>query len=311
MAGFEGGHIDLPRAAAGGLAAGCFAVFTCSPDDRDYDSGAYFAAVDQRLALKEALAQVALLQRLERDSGGSFRVARSVAELDGEGLAAVLHLEGAEPIGLELDELEVLVAAGMRSLGLVWSRPNVFATGVPFEYPGSPDQGPGLTDLGSALVRACAELRVVVDVSHLNAAGFWDVAALSEAPLVASHCGAHALSPSPRNLTDDQLRAIGERGGIVGINFHVGFLRADCEDDPDTPVARIAEHAAHVAEVAGVGAVGLGSDFDGATMPRELGDVSGLPRVLDALRDAGFSEDDVAAIAWDNWIRVLRETWKS
>ena len=283
-------------------------MFTCSPEEDAYDSGAYFAAVDRGLALKEALGQVALLQRLERT--GELRVVRDVADVDGAGLAAVLHLEGAEPIGPELDELEVLVAAGMRSLGLVWSRPNAFATGVPFEYPGSPDQGPGLTDLGRALVRACGELRVVVDVSHLNAAGFWDVASLSEAPLVASHCGAHALSPSPRNLTDDQLRAIGESGGIVGINFHVGFLRADCEDDPDTPVALIAEHAAHVAGVAGVGAVALGSDFDGATMPRELGDVAGLPRVLEALRDAGFTEDDVAAIAWGNWIRVLGETWK-
>jgi membrane dipeptidase len=197
----------------------------------------------------------------------------------------------------------------MRSLGLVWSRPNAFATGVPFEAPGSPDQGPGLTELGRALVRACNSLGVVVDVSHLNARGFWDVAALSEAPLVASHCGAHALSPSPRNLTDDQLRAIGESGGIVGINFHVGFLRADCAEDADTPVARIAEHAAHVAEMAGVGAVGLGSDFDGATMPAELGDVAGLPRVLGAMRDAGFSEEEVAAIAWGNWVRVLRETW--
>jgi membrane dipeptidase len=288
------------------LAAGFFAVFTCGPPDHDAE---YFFRVDQRRALKEALAQVALLLRLER--AGELHVVRSVSDLDGGGLAAILHVEGAEPIRPDLDELEVLVAAGMRSLGLVWSRPNAFATGVPFEYPGSPDQGPGLTDRGRALVRACAELGVVVDVSHLNARGFWDVAALSEAPLVASHCGAHALSPSPRNLLDDQLRAIGESGGIVGINFHVGFLRADCEDDPDTPVALIARHAAHVAEVAGVGAVGLGSDFDGATMPAELGDVAGLPRVLAALRDAGFSEADVRAIAWDNWVRVLGETWKS
>ena len=307
MTGDGEGHIDVPRAAAGGLTAGCFAVFTCSPDEDAYDSGAYFAAVDQRRALKEALAQVALLWRLER--GGAVRVARSAAELDGSGLCAVLHVEGAEPIAEGLDELEVLIAAGLRSLGLVWSRPNAFASGVPFGRAGSPHQGPGLTDLGRALVRACRELGVVVDVSHLNARGFWDVVALSEAPVVASHCSAHALSPSPRNLLDDQLRAIGESDGIVGINFHVGFLRADCEEDPDTPVALIARHAAHVAEVAGVGAVGLGSDFDGATMPRELADAAGLPRVIDELRAVGFSDDEVEAIAWGNWLRVLRETW--
>ena len=160
-------------------------------------------------------------------------------------------LEGAEPIGTGLDELLVLHAAGLRSLGLVWSRPNAFATGVPFGFPGSPDQGPGLTDAGRALVRACGELGILVDVSHLNAKGFWEVAELGAGPLVASHSGAHALCASPRNLTDDQLRAIGERDGLVGINFHVGFLRADGSEDADTPLERIAEHAAYVAEVAG------------------------------------------------------------
>jgi membrane dipeptidase len=309
LTGDGAGHIDVPRAQRGGFAGGCFAVFPCSPDEASYDSGAYFAAVDQRRALTEALAQVALLGRLERGSGGALRVARGVGDLDGEAIAIVLHLEGAEPFGAELDELEVLYAAGMRSLGLVWSRPNAFATGVPFGFPGSPDQGPGLTDAGRALVRACGELRILLDLSHLNARGFWDVASLSEAPLVASHCGAHALCPSPRNLSDDQLRAIGASGGLVGINFHVGFLRADGADDADTPLAAIAEHAAHVASVAGIDAVALGSDFDGATMPAELGDVAGLPRVLEALRAAGFDDGEVERIAWRNWHRVVEATW--
>jgi membrane dipeptidase len=309
LAGDGEGHIDLPRAMRAGLAGGCFAVFTRSPPEAAYASGAYYAPVDQARALPEALAQVALLLRLERESGGRLHVARTAADLDGAGVAAVLHLEGAEPIGPGLDELDVLHAAGMRSLGLVWSRPNAFATGVPFGFPGSPDQGPGLTDRGRALVRACGELRIVVDVSHLNARGFWDVAELSAAPLVASHSGAHALSASPRNLTDDQLRAIGERDGLVGINFHVGFLRADGAEDADTPLSAIAGHAAHVAEVAGVGCVGLGSDFDGAMMPAALGDVAGLPALLGALRDAGFSDEEVEGIAFGNWRRVLEATW--
>ena len=204
----------------------------------------------------------------------------------------------------------MLVAAGMRSLGLVWSGRTRSRPACRSSFRVA-DRGPGLSVLGSALVRACSELGVIVDVSHLNARGFWDVAALTEAPLVASHGRAHALSPSPRNLADDQLRAIGESGGIVGINFHVGFLRADCADDADTPVARIAEHAAHVAEVAGVVAVGLAPtstahDAEGAG--RRDG---AARRALAALGAVGFSEDDVAAIAWDNWIRVLRQTWTS
>jgi membrane dipeptidase len=303
------GHLDLPRARQAGLRGGCFAVYTCEPGEADYESGAYFAPVDHTRALSEALAQAAFLLRLEAASDGALRVARTAADLDGEAFAAVLHLEGAEPIGPRLDELEVLHAAGMRSLGLVWSRPNAFATGVPFGFPGSPDQGPGLTPAGRALVRACGELGVLVDVSHLNERGFWDVADLSDVPLVASHSGAHVLCASPRNLTDAQLRAIGERQGIVGINFHVGFLRADGADDADTPLALIVEHALHVAQVAGPACVGLGSDFDGATMPAALGDVTGLPALFEALRDAGFTEAELEGIAWGNWRRVLGATW--
>ena len=310
LAGDGAGHLDLPRAGRGGLAGGCFAVFTCRPEDADYESGAYYGPADQRRALAEALAQVALLLRLERGSAGALRVVRSAADLDGGGLAAVLNVEGAEPIRPALAELEVLHAAGLRSLGLTWSRPNAFATGVPFEFPGTPDQGPGLSAAGRELVRACGELRILIDLSHLNARGFWDVAELSAAPRVASHSGAHALCPSPRNLTDDQLRAIGASGGVVGINFHVGFVRADGKDDADTPLSAVAAHAAHVAAVAGVDAVALGSDFDGATMPAALGDVTGLPALLDALRSAGFGDGDVEKIAWTNWRRVLAATWR-
>ena len=311
LAGDGAGHLDVPRATAGGLAGGCFAVFTCSPPEEAYEDGAYFAAAPHGAAWREAMVQIGLLLRMERDSGGGVRIARRAADLDGPGLVAVLHLEGAEPIGPRLEELELLHAAGMRSLGLTWSRPNAFATGVPFAFPGTPDQGPGLTAAGRELVRACNALGILVDVAHLNARGFWDVHELQDGgpPLVASHAGAHVLCPSPRNLTDDQLRAVGESGGLVGINFHTGFLRADGADDPDTPRDLIVAHAAHVAEVAGVDAVALGSDFDGATMPAELGDASGLPGLLEALRAAGFGEVELAKLAHGNWRRVLEATW--
>jgi membrane dipeptidase len=249
---------------------------------------------------------VARLRRLER--AGALRLVRAAAELDAQdgALAAVPHIEGAEPIGAGLDELEVLHGAGLRSVGLTWSRPNRFATGVPFEFPGSPDQGPGLTGDGRALVTACAQLGVLVDCAHLNARGFWDVAELTDGPFVVSHANAHRLCASPRNLTDEQLRAVGERGGVVGLNFHVGFVRADGEDDQtDTPLEQLAAHAAHIAEHAGVDALALGSDFDGATMPAQLADASRLPALLDALRAAGFGEQELGKVAWGNWRRVL------
>ena len=160
-------------------------------------------------------------------------------------------------------------------------------------------------------MRRCAELGILIDVSHLNEAGFWDVATLDVGPVVASHSGVHKLCPTSRNLLDSQLDAIGSSGGLVGIVFAVPFLRADFADDPDTPLSLIAEHARYVADRIGVAHVALGSDYDGATIPAPLGDVAGTPKLLAALGDAGFSEAEVAEIAWDNWRRVLGAWWRS
>jgi len=232
------------------------------------------------------------------------------AALDGDSPpAAVLHLEGAEAIDPGLDALAHWHAAGLRSVGPVWSRANAFATGVQFAFPASPDIGPGLTEPGMRLVRACVELGILVDLSHLNEAGFWDVARLEPGPLVASHSGAHAICAASRNLTDAQLDAIGASGGLVGIVFATVFLRPDFADDADTPIQLIAEHARYVADRIGFEHVALGSDFDGATIPGELGDVAGLPKVLAALAEAGFDDAEIAAICWHNWRRVLDAWW--
>jgi membrane dipeptidase len=180
---------------------------------------------------------------------------------------------------------------------------------VPFRFPSTPDTGEGLTAAGRALITRCNVLGIAVDVSHLNARGFWDVAEITDAPIIASHCGAHALAPASRNLTDDQLDAIGASGGIVGIPYIVDFLRADGALDRSTPLSTVVAHVRHVAERIGVGHVGFGSDFDGGDIPEELGDVAGLPRLLNALGDGGFTSEEIAAIAWGNWRRVLAATW--
>ncbi len=314
------GHLDLPRMREGGLRGAIFAV--CAPsDDQDWEPVArddeviefeLAAEVPYRDASAFALAAAGRLLALER--AGHVRIARSASDLDaarddGGPPAAVLHLEGAEAIDPDLESLELWYAAGLRSLGPVWSRPNRFAHGVPFISPSSPDTGPGLTAAGSALVRRCVDIGILVDLSHLNEAGFWDIARLDPGPLVASHSAAHALCASSRNLTDRQLDAVGASGGIVGIVFASRFLRADFADEPDTPLELIVRHASYVAERIGVAHVALGSDFDGATIPVPLGDAAGVPRLLGALARAGFSDDEVAAIAWGNWRRVLGAWW--
>ena len=270
-------------------------------------------AVDIAEAQRVTFAMAALLYRIERESDGRVRVCRTASDIerclaDGA-LAAVLHIEGAEAIDANFELLDVLAAAGLRSLGPVWSRPNAFGHGVPFRCPSSPDTGPGLTDLGKALIGACNGLRILIDLSHLNERGFWDVAEISDAPLVATHSNAHAISPHSRNLTDRQLRAIGETGGLVGVNFGTSFLRPDGRHDRDTPVDLIVTHIAHMLDHAGEDHVGIGSDFDGTMIPAELGNAAGLQVLVAAMRQRGFDKPLIEKVCFRNWLRVLQRTW--
>ncbi len=319
------GHIDLPRAREGGFAGGLFSIYVAADPQAAPPAGPVLGEHDGAevrfprplelsFAQRESLAELGVLFRLQRDSAGALRVVRSMSELehaltDGS-IAAVIHFEGAEAIDPRLEALDVFHAMGLRSLGPVWSRPNDFGEGVPYLFPHSPDTGPGLTDLGKALVRACNELGILVDVSHLNEQGFWDIARLSQAPLVATHSNAHALVPTPRNLTDRQLDAIRDSGGIVGVNFALQFLRVDGRQDPDTPIERIVEQFQYLAERMCVDHVGFGADLDGAQIPSAVGDVAGLAVVVSALREAGFDEESLVKIGHLNWLRVLSQTWK-
>jgi len=317
------GHIDLPRAREGGFGGGFFACYVPNSEVDGWneeealtvtDDG-YEVSVAPRLdpnyARYFADELVAGLFRLQ--SEGGLRVVRTAEDLERclrEGIvAAILHFEGAENLGPDPGALEELYEAGLRSLGLVWSRPNAYAHGVPFRFPSSPDTGPGLTGAGKELVRECNRLGVLIDLSHINERGFWDVADLSEAPLVATHSNAHVLCPASRNLTDGQLDAIRDSGGMVGVNFAVGFLREDGGESVDTPLETVVRHVDYLVGRVGIEGVGFGSDFDGAKVPKDLGDVSGLPRLLDALRSVGYDEPALEKLAHRNWVRVLRTTW--
>ena len=316
------GHLDLPRARKGGFAGGLFAVFVPSrelePDRYEIMRESQYdvplpAETELTYSQGFALQLMSLLLRIARASEGTVRVCRSAADIRDANaagaLAAVLHIEGAEPIDRDFKVLEVLHAAGLRSLGPVWSRPNIFGHGVPFRFPSSPDTGSGLTDEGKALVKACNELKIVIDLSHLNEQGFWDVARLSDAPLVASHSNAHAVSPHARNLTDGQLEAIRDSGGLVGINFAASFLRADGRMLAETGLEDVIRHADHLIRVLGVDGVGLGSDFDGAVVPEEIGDAAGLPRLVRAFRNAGYDDETLQKLCYGNWLRVLERSW--
>jgi membrane dipeptidase len=334
----DGGHIDLPRAREGGLGGGFFAVFVRDPDvieeatapvaaSEDGDKESTISGIAQRYsdptrlpppmsleyAQREAMQATARLFRLERESNGAAKIVRTTSELrqclENGTFAMELHFEGAEAIDPEFDALEVFYQAGLRSLGITWSRPNRFAFGVPFQFPASPDTGPGLTDLGKALVRACNQLRVMIDLSHLNEKGFWDVAAISDAPLVATHSNAHAICASTRNLTDRQLDAIRDSDGLVGLNYNCGFLHPEGSNASELDLGIMVDHLDYLIARLGDDKVGLGSDFDGATMPVGIRDVSLQQNLIEAMRGRGYDDATIRKVAYENWLRVLEKTW--
>lgn len=314
----DGGHLDLPRMREGGIAAGFFAIFVPDHDDpRDprarvvpTDDG-WSVPFDEPLSFERASSVADELAEIAaRDLALVLTIADLERCLDGGGPGAILHLEGAEPIESGLGNLDGWVERGMRSLGLVWSRPNAFGCGVPFRYPGTPDVGPGLTPAGRSLVRACNERGVMLDLAHLNERGFFDVAALSDAPLVVSHSAAHALAPMPRSLTDAELDAIGDSGGLVGVVFDTVMTRSDGELAVDTPVDVIVSHIDYIAERIGLDHVALGSDFDGCFPPAVLDDASKMQTVFAALAARGWPDEDLRALGHGNWLRVLRATWR-
>jgi len=313
------GHIDLPRSRKGGLAGGVCAIYIPSgehielgkPDANGHYETPLSSPLERSPSLDIALEMAAIALRLE--AAGGWKLCRNGRELDetlnSDTFAAVLHMEGCEAIDADLVALEVFYAAGLRSLGPVWSRNNVFAHGVPFAYPMSPDTGPGLTDAGKRLVKACNTKGILIDLAHITEKGFWDVAELSDQPLVASHSNAHALTPVARNLTDRQLDAIRERKGLAGLNYATTMLRADGKEDANTPLTDVVRHVDYMVERMGIDCVALGSDYDGATIPAEIGDAAGTQNLVDALRKAGYGEKELEKLCRDNWVRVLKQAW--
>ncbi|SMX43723.1 dipeptidase [Maliponia aquimaris] len=314
------GHMDLKRMKRAGFAGGLFAIFVPPvsggkpPDFKALMANPPYdlpmpPQMDHATAQPAALTMAGLLHWMARAAPDDFALCRSSAHIraamDSGRIAGVMHMEGAEAIGPDLDALYLFHDMGLRSLGPVWSRPTLFGHGVPMAFPGSPDIGPGLTERGKDLVRLCNALRIVIDLSHMNEAGFDDVARLSTAPLVATHSNAHALCPTPRNLTDRQLHAIRDSGGMVGLNYASFYLNANGTAATDTGWDTILRHMDHLVETLGEGHVGLGSDFDGCVLPDLIGDVTGVPALLEAMRAHGYGDALITRIARDNWLDCL------
>ena len=322
------GQLDLPRARIGGLGGGVCAIFTPAPAgsvDRDLFkettrtsegySVKYASAIEHDYARDYTLAVLGLAEEITAAGNGRVAITCDAfdleQQLEDEVFSMVLGIEGAAAVSPDLSDLQEYYDRGIRVLNPVWSRPNAFGYGVPFSFPRSPDTGPGLTAAGKELVAACNDLGILIDLAHLNEKGFWDTAELSTAPLVTSHTAVHAICPATRNITDEQIKAIGRSGGLIGIYYMPGGIRPDGKHDRDTRLINIRRHIDHIVDLIGINHVALGSDFDGATMPFGLADAAALPHLMQVLEDAGYDEDDLAKISHENWLRVFRATWRS
>ncbi|NRB34700.1 MAG: dipeptidase [Rhodobacteraceae bacterium] len=318
VAAFAGrdGHINAASAHTGGLAGGLFAIYApASRKPFDFalipngvQSMPLPAALEPTAALRAAIGQAGIAAQLQ--AAGRIALATDAASLraafDAEPIACILHLEGADCIDPDLLALEALYAMGLRSLGPVWSRPTIFGEGVPFNFNSTGDTGEGLTQAGQRLARRCLEMGIMLDTSHITMRGFWDIADLG-APVVATHSNAHAICPSARNLTDEQLRCIGATGGMVGLNFEPGFLS---EVGWKTGVATLDDalrQLDHMIAVAGEDHVGLGSDFDGARLPQGMDGAQDLPVLTQAMQQAGYGPKLITKLCHGNWLRFLTD----
>jgi membrane dipeptidase len=290
------GHVDLPRLKQGQISAMMCAVFVRNDDLPHH-------------ALIQTLRMVDRLRRIVDQSEGQVRLVETLDDLDScqkDGVfGAILHYEGAEAIDPEFAVLRLSYALGLRSLGLTWSRSNIFSEGV-----GEHNRERGLTYLGKELVRKCNDLGVLVDVSHLNVAGFWDVLETSKVPIVASHSNARAICDHERNLYDDQIRALARNGGLMGINFARQFLVEGAREPEDVSLDQMIDHVDHIVNLVGIDHVALGSDYDGAGMPAALYDAAQTPILIDALRKRGYDDESIQKFGRDNWVRVLGQVWK-
>ncbi len=258
-------------------------------------------------AFQRGQAQVDYYQRLHER--GEVTLLRTRADLEAvlagqaprPGLA--LLMEGADPLRTPAD-LALFHAAGLHIVGLSWKRTR-YAGGT-----GAP--GP-LTDLGRALLREMARLDVVLDISHLAEEAFWQAMDLFPGRVIASHANCRAFVSTDRQLSDAMIHAIAERDGVIGLVCYNKFIRSATE----TPVTLtdLVRHADHIAQLVGVNHVGIGSDLDGGigreVIPQGMDSVADLPRIADALADAGFDAPAIAAIMGENWLRVLKRIYVS
>ncbi|MGE0102224.1 MAG: dipeptidase [Blastocatellales bacterium] len=322
------GHIDLPRMKKGGLNGLFFSI---------YMSG----RVTGPKAVNDAVERIAAVHKLTGDMPDRFALcltADDIRKAHKEGkVAALMGMEGGHMINNSLPVLRMYAQLGIRYLTLTHSVNTDWA-----DSSGDEPKHNGLTDFGKDVVRELNRLGVLVDISHVADKTFWDALAVSRAPMIASHSSCRAISSHPRNMTDEMIKALAARGGVIQINYLDSFIDEELNQysrksrpmmvelmqkypgmenrqkrmdevakvlgpAPKVSWEKIVEHIDHAVKLVGVDHVGLGSDFDGGSMPVGMDDCTHLPKITEALLRKDYSEADIRKILGENTVRLLAD----
>jgi microsomal dipeptidase-like Zn-dependent dipeptidase len=306
------GHVDLPRLEAGNVAIQVFAATTKSPVGQNYDSNPSDSDMLTGLVIanrqpastwtslfERALYQADKLAEMEARAQGRLKFLRSASDLEalvavrareGRPVGAVMALEGAHALEGRLQNLQGLFDAGYRVLGLA----HFFDNEVSGSMHGIDKYG--LTDFGRKVVAQAEAMGMIIDLAHASPAALAEVLASTSRPVIVSHGGVQATCKVNRNLSDEQIQAVAANNGLIGIGYWDGAV---CDTSPEGIVAAMT----HVRDLVGVSYIALGSDFDGSVVTRF--DTSQLSVLTQALLDAGFSEEDIAAIMGGNALRLF------
>lgn len=284
-----GGHVDLPRMREGGMGAQFFGLVSLPLADRP------------RGMARTCFEQIDALDRQILVRPGKMRLVKKAHEIEqcrAEGvIAALLGIEGAHALEGDLDNVAKFARRGVRYIGFLHFSSNEAG----FPAYGRNMREEGLTRWGHELVEACEENGVIVDLAHINKHGFLDACQAAKKPPIVSHTGVLGAFEHWRNIDDAQLRAVADKGGVVGVIFCPRFVGGD-------GLAPVVKHLKHIVDVVGEDAPALGSDWDGFIVPTApLKDPRGLPLLTDALLEAGFSKTAVGKILRENAMRVLAE----
>ena len=296
--------LDIDRMRKGNCLAQYFAIFMQQESTWEKVQGAFPNDLEYIKALldifhksmrehSELIAPAGTIQQLEKNA--------SAGKMSG-----ILSLEDGRVVNGQMERLEWLYEQGIRMITLTWNYENCFG------FPNSEDRSimqKGLKPFGREVIVRMNELGLAVDVSHLSDGGFWDVVKLSKKPFVASHSNCRTLSPHSRNMTDEMIRALAEKGGVMGLNFAGPFLSADGESREST-LGRMILHLKHMVKMGGIEIAAIGTDFDGTDGIFDIPDCSKMQLLFGAMEKHGFTEAQIEKIAYKNVKRVMRDVMK-